>query len=75
MFCPKCGKINPDENKECSGCGAVLKEENEVPAAKKKGKALKIIVTALIVIAVICIVLLLLNGCGSVLPPEEKMTF
>lgn len=75
MFCPKCGKINPDENTECSGCGAVLKEENEAPVVRKKGKALKIIVTALIVIAIICIVVFLLNGCSNALPPEEKLTF
>ena len=40
MFCPKCGKINPDTEKLCSGCGAELREE-QVIAPKKSKKGLK----------------------------------
>lgn len=39
MFCPKCGKMNPDERELCSGCGAILHEPKEEAPKKKKGKA------------------------------------
>lgn len=43
MFCPKCGKMNPDEKELCSGCGAVLHEPNAQKPKKKKGVGAKII--------------------------------
>ena len=43
MFCPKCGKMNPDERENCSGCGAVLHEPKTKAPKKKKGVAGKII--------------------------------
>lgn len=43
MFCPKCGKMNPDDREKCSGCGAVLHEETAPVKKKKKNPAGKII--------------------------------
>ena len=44
MFCPKCGKMNPDDREKCSGCGAVLHEAvAPAPKKKKNGAAGKII--------------------------------
>ncbi len=43
MFCPKCGKMNPDDREKCSGCGAVLHEEEPRNAKKKKSPVGKII--------------------------------
>lgn len=37
MFCPKCGRMNPDEEEFCKGCGAVLHEEKNEPERKKSG--------------------------------------
>ena len=74
MFCPKCSKINPDENDKCSGCGALLHEEvKEVVPTKKKG--LKLLITAVIVIAVVVIAVLVLNGCNPVDIENDKVTF
>ena len=53
MFCPKCGKINPDDGELCSGCGAVLHEPKPETPAKKKGRAGKII--ALIAAAAVAV--------------------
>lgn len=36
MFCPKCGRINPDEEEFCKGCGAALHEEKGEPETNKK---------------------------------------
>ncbi len=46
MFCPKCGKMNPDDREKCSGCGAVLHEPKPEAPKKKKGAAGKIIALA-----------------------------
>lgn len=76
MFCPKCGKINPDDGERCSGCGAALREEANTPPAAKKGKAWKIILTAVLALVVICIVVFLLSGCsGGTVNPNEKVLF
>lgn len=37
MFCPKCGRINPDDDITCKGCGAPLHEEENTEAEKKRG--------------------------------------
>lgn len=75
MFCPKCGKINPDNEERCSGCGAILHEETVAAVPKKKGKWLKIIFAVIAVLIILCIVVFLLNGCGASSLPEERMTF
>ncbi len=53
MFCPKCGKMNPDERENCSGCGAVLHEPKAEAPKKKKGAIGKI--AALIAAAAVVI--------------------
>lgn len=53
MFCPKCGKMNPDDREKCSGCGAVLHEPKiEAPKKKKgaKGKIAALIAAAAVII-------------------------
>ena len=55
MFCPKCGRINPDENEVCKGCGAQLHTEDETVKKKSKGGFVKKLVIALVVIACICV--------------------
>ncbi|MGN1098693.1 MAG: zinc-ribbon domain-containing protein, partial [Clostridia bacterium] len=42
VFCPKCGKMNPDDRDLCSGCGAVLHEPKPEQPKKKKGLAARI---------------------------------
>ena len=75
MFCPKCGKINPDSNELCSGCNAVLREENENTAPEKKINWGKIIIAAVIVIVAAVVVTIALSGCGTMTIPEESITF
>lgn len=55
MFCPKCGRMNPDEGELCKGCGAVL-HEAEVSAPVKKKRPLKAILITLAVLLVVCAV-------------------
>ena len=39
MFCPNCGKENPDDSYYCRGCGASLKENAPSNHALSGGKA------------------------------------
>ncbi|MBR1969072.1 MAG: hypothetical protein IKA17_01815 [Clostridia bacterium] len=68
MFCPKCGKINPDDGKICTGCGAALEENNTVEKKPKKGlgKIIGILVAAVLIVAV-CFLTINLTGCA----PQE----
>lgn len=75
MFCPKCGKINPDNEEKCSGCGAVLHEEAAAAVPGKKPRGLKIAFAIIAVLIIVCIVVFLLNGCGTGTLPDERMTF
>lgn len=75
MFCPKCGKINPDNNEVCSGCNAQLHTEIEEKKPSKKGGWVKTALIILAVAVVVTVVVILLNGCGNVAVPEESMTF
>ncbi len=54
MFCPKCGRINPDENEVCKGCGAALHPEDETVVQKSKGSFTKKLIITLVVVALIC---------------------
>ena len=73
MFCPKCGKINPDNEEKCSGCGALLREETAVAVPTKKGKGLKIAVAVIAIVVIVCILVFLLNGCGTAALPEDRI--
>ena len=75
MFCPKCGKINPDNEEKCSGCGAQLHEEAETQVCEKKGRGMKIAFAIIVVLVIICVAVLLLNGCSSGTLPDERITF
>ena len=52
MFCPKCGKMNPDDKELCSGCGAVLHESGPEKPKKKSpvGKIIAIIAAAAVAV-------------------------
>ena len=69
MFCPKCGKINSDTSKECSGCGTPL-GASVVKAPRKKGKIWKTLVVLAIVAIVVAV--LILSGCAA---PDKDMSF
>ena len=75
MFCPKCGKINPDNNEICSGCNAPLHDENEKKAPAKKVNIGKILIAVAIVAIAVVAVVLFLSGCGKIEAPVETMTF
>ena len=75
MFCPKCGKINPDDAQMCSGCNSVLHEETQTAVPQKKGKGIKILFAIIAVLISVCIVVFLLSGCGPASLPEDRMTF
>ena len=64
MFCPKCGRINPDEAEICKGCNAQLHEEKEVVQKKHFPKVLTAI---LVVIAIVlsCFVITSITGCSQ----------
>ena len=74
MFCPKCGKINPDSGEVCNGCGAALHEQKTEEPKKNKGKVLKVLV-ALVVVAAVVAAVVLLTGCNSSEIPKETMNF
>lgn len=61
MFCPKCGKMNPDDREFCSGCNAVLHEPEEEKPKKKKSIAGKII--ALVAAAAIAVTAVAAVSC------------
>lgn len=65
MFCPKCGKINPDNEERCSGCGADLHEETELMPQAKKRNGLKIALAIIAVLIIICILVFILSGCDT----------
>lgn len=64
MFCPKCGRINPDEAEVCKGCNAQLHEEKETVQKKRFPKVLTAI---LVVIAIVlsCVVITSITGCSQ----------
>ena len=70
MFCPKCGKINPDSSTLCSGCNTPLYEEKETLPEKKISWGRIILAFAIIAVAVV----VALSGCGGKIP-QENMTF
>ncbi len=75
MFCPKCGKINPDNSEMCSGCNAPLHDENEKKVPTKKINWGRILLVAAIIIIAAVVVALILSGCSGVKTPDETMTF
>ena len=76
MFCPKCGKINPDNSEICSGCNTPLHDENdEKNTPEKKIKWGKIVLAAVIVAVAAVVVAIVLSGCGNATIPEESITF
>ena len=75
MFCPKCGKINPDNGEICSGCGASLLSEKAAVTEKKGHGVLKAVIIGVIIVIAALVAVFLLNGCGRVPLPDENMTF
>ncbi len=75
MFCPKCGKINPDDAQMCSGCEAALQEEHAVKTPKKKKNTIKFFLVGLALLIIVCVIVFLLSGCAGTELPPEKMTF
>ena len=75
MFCPKCGKINPDDAQLCSGCGASLQDEGKAKLPEKKKSRFKLVLAVLALLIIACVVVFLLNGCTVMEMPPEKMTF
>ena len=57
MFCPKCGRINPDEEEFCKGCGALLHEEKE-EAPKKSNFPKKILVGAIVLLIAVALIVI-----------------
>ena len=75
MFCQKCGKINPDNQEKCSGCGAIL-EKTQVLQAPKKRKMWKIVLAALLLIIAVLVVVFLFSGCGGAdVRPDGNVLF
>ena len=76
MFCPKCGKKNPDNNEVCSGCNAPLHTEEENKNTPKKKNWIGVAITVVAVAVVVTVAIILLTGCGGgTAIPEEGMTF
>lgn len=74
MFCPKCGKINPDNEEFCSGCNAPLHESEQEKPACKKGKTIKIILAAVLVVVVAVVMVVSFGGCAKrPIAPDAKM--
>ena len=72
MFCPKCGKINPDDEQVCTGCNAQLHEEKEVVEKKRLPKVLTAIIVV-VAIALSCFVIANLTGCSGQDYNEEEI--
>lgn len=64
MFCPKCGKMNPDDREFCSGCNAVL-HEPKVEQPKKKSAVGKIVALVVAVAVVIGGTAAAVVSCGD----------
>ncbi len=52
MFCPKCGRMNDDNDINCKGCGALLHDENEERKPQKKGIGIKSVISIAVAAAV-----------------------
>ncbi len=52
MFCPKCGRMNDDNDTNCKGCGALLHEETEEKKPQKKGIGIKSVISIAVAAAV-----------------------
>ena len=52
MFCPKCGRMNDDNDTNCKGCGALLHEETEEKEPQKKGIGIKSVISIAVAAAV-----------------------
>lgn len=63
MFCPKCGKINPDTQERCSGCDALLHEEKQETSAPKKGRVVRVILAIVIIVVAAVVAVSSLSGC------------
>lgn len=74
MFCPKCGKINPDTDSLCSGCGANLHEEEKI-VPKKSKNGVKIALSLVVVVAIVIVAVLILNGCNPGNIVDDKISF
>ena len=70
MFCPKCGKINPDDGVLCNGCNAQLHEEKGKEPKKRFGTILTAIIVA-IAIAVSCFIIVSVSGCTDSNPDGD----
>ncbi len=77
MFCPKCGKINPDNEEKCSGCNAILHEEKAPEPVKNNKKILKTVIAAIVLIAVVAVVVFFFCSCGHYEMPDinDRITY
>jgi|GEM_PF-1798993 len=66
MFCPKCGKDNPAENRFCIGCGGPMAPQpvTVAPAPRATGgnKTAMILLAVVVIIVVVVIAALFLTG-------------
>ena len=66
MFCPKCGRINPDDNELCAGCGSPLHEEKEETNKKNsRGTRKKVVAAAIVLAAVLAVLALGITSCEA----------
>lgn len=63
MFCPKCGRMNPDEDVLCKGCGAPLHEEEKKEEVKKNNGTVKKVSIAVLILAAACAVAFSVTSC------------
>lgn len=77
MFCPKCGKINPDSEEKCTGCGAVLHEEKTSEPVKNNKKTLKTVIAAILVVALVGAAVFFFCSCGKYEMPDlnDRITY
>lgn len=77
MFCPKCGKINPDNEERCSGCNAVLHEETAPAPTKSSKKTLKVVITAIVLVVIAIAILFFFCSCGHYEMPDinDRITY
>ncbi len=79
MFCPYCGKENPDGAKFCAGCGSNIEEEpvysapqeEQQPSDGSVTKWRRILIIIIIIAAAVIVAVLVISRVPSVYSPEE----
>lgn len=79
MFCPACGKKNPDNARFCAACGRAFSHGSTTPVKPKASlvgfiKVLPFVGVAVVVVAAVLVISNLIGGRGSAQEIADELT-